>query len=64
MLSQEKKKKMTNILIWVLLAIAVAFVIITSSVIKYKKDKLEDLSRKNAQIEEKLKEEDVETEEV
>ena len=55
---QEKQKRWINILSWVLLGVAIVFVIITSCIIKYKKDRMKDLSSKNEQIEGKLQDED------
>lgn len=53
-MEKEKKQKLTQVSLWILLAVVVLFVIITSCIIKYKKDRLEDLSDKNDQIEDKL----------
>lgn len=54
---EGKKKKVLNIFLWSLLAVVIVFVIVSSGVIKYKQDRLADLTSKNQQIEEKLEKE-------
>ena len=56
-MEKEKKSKLINISLWALLGVMVLFVIISSSIIKFKQDHLNDLSDKNTQIEDKLKDE-------
>ena len=46
-LNKEKKVK---IIIWVLLALLILFVIITSIILNYKAKKLEDITKKNDAI--------------
>ena len=60
---KAKKDKLVTISLWALLAVVVLFVIITTSVIKTRKQYLEDLTNKNQQIEDKLPDEDDSTQE-
>lgn len=53
-MEKEKKQKLIHISLWALLAVAVVFVVVTSCVVKYRKDKLADLNSKNQEIESKL----------
>jgi len=54
---KEKKSKMINVSLWILLAVVILFVIVSSSLIKSKEDYLNDLTQKNEEIEDKLNEE-------
>ncbi|MBQ8792825.1 MAG: hypothetical protein IJZ62_04355 [Clostridia bacterium] len=63
-MDKEKKSKLTNISLWVLLGVLILFVIISSCVVKAKQDRLNDLSQKNDQIEDKLENDEGETEEL
>ena len=60
---KAKKDKLVTISLWALLAVVVLFVIITPSVIKTRRQYLEDLTNKNQQIEDKLPDEDDSTQE-
>ena len=60
---KAKKDKLVTISLWALLAVVVLFVIITTSVIKTRKQYLEDVTNKNQQIEDKLPDEDDSTQE-
>lgn len=60
---KAKKDKLVTISLWALLAVVVLFVIITTSVIKTRRQYLEDLTNKNQQIEDKLPDEDDSTQE-
>ena len=62
-MEKAKKDKLVTISLWALLAVVVLFVIITTSVIKTRKQYLEDLTNKNQQIEDKLPDEDDSTQE-
>ncbi|MBE7073508.1 MAG: hypothetical protein E7379_00175 [Clostridiales bacterium] len=56
-MEKEKKSKMINVSLWILLAVVILFVIVSSSLIKSKEDYLNDLTQKNEEIEDKLNEE-------
>ena len=60
---KAKKDKLVTVSLWALLAVVVLFVIITTSVIKTRRQYLEDLANKNQQIEDKLPDEDDSTQE-
>ena len=62
-MEKAKKDKLVTISLWALLAVVVLFVIITTSVIKTRRQYLEDLTNKNQQIEDKLPDEDDSTQE-
>jgi len=51
---------MINIGLWCGLAVLILFVVITSCIVKSKKDKLEDLTNQNQQIEDRLEKDESE----
>lgn len=51
-MEEKKKKKIKTIFLYVGLGLAVLFTIITSIVVNYKRQQLEDLKNKNQQAEE------------
>ena len=53
-MEKEKKDKFKMISLWVLLAVLVLFVVITTSVIKTRRQYLDDLTNKNQELEDKL----------
>ena len=54
----KKEKRITNILIGIGLCVLILFVVITTIVIKFKKQELEDLKDKNDQIKDEQTEDD------
>ena len=57
MLEKLKGKRWTKICLWALLVALVLFVVITASVIKFQKDKLDRLNAENAEMERVLEDE-------
>ena len=62
-MEKEKRQKLRSISLWALLGVAVLFVIVTSCIVKHKKDRLNYLAEQNSQLEDKLAGDDVQTEE-
>lgn len=44
---EKKKKKLNSFLIWASLVVLIVFVVITSIVLNFQKQKLDDLNKKN-----------------
>lgn len=44
---EKKKKKLNSFLIWASLVVLIIFVVITSIVLNFQKQKLDDLNKKN-----------------
>ena len=53
-MEKEKKDKLMSISLWTLLAVVILFVIITTSIIKTRREYLDDLTNQNQEIEDKL----------
>lgn len=55
-MDEQKKQKLNKILLFVGLGLLIVFVVITSIVVNYKKNELENLKKENDKMEETLKE--------
>ncbi|MBQ8909253.1 MAG: hypothetical protein IJY90_03105 [Clostridia bacterium] len=56
-MEKEKKAKLINVSLWALLGIVILFVIVTSCIVKSKQDRLNDLTQKNEEIQNKIDDE-------